>query len=232
MRERAAIDVFQLAAHGNAVCDAARADIAPRGELAQEMRGGLAFDCGIGGEDQLLDLAFLQQPFELAYPELLRTDAIERRKMAHQHEVESAVATRLLDGNDVCGRLDDAQQRFVALRRGANGAKLPFRQHAAAAAANHGLERFAQCAGQYTRARPAFLQQMESHALGSLWPDARQGAQGVDQLSEFGRVLHGVRCTKTVVSYPAATALPSSARTSSPVRGLLFFARRHWWRRR
>jgi hypothetical protein len=34
---------------------------------------------------------------------------------------------------------------------------------------------------------------MESHALGGLWPDARQRAQGVDQLSEFGRVLHVVR---------------------------------------
>src|SRR5207244_9346429 len=87
MRERAPVDVLELAADRHPVGDAAGADAAPQGELAQEMRGGLALDGRVGGENELAHLPFGENRFELAYAELLGPDAIERRQMTHQNEI-------------------------------------------------------------------------------------------------------------------------------------------------
>ena len=46
--------------------------------------------------------------------DLLRADAVQRRQPPHQHEVQAAVARRLLDGQLVGRSLDDAQQRRIA----------------------------------------------------------------------------------------------------------------------
>ena len=74
------------------------------------MRGRLALDRGIGRENQLLHASFGEDRLQLARPELLGPDAIERREMPHEHEVQSAVAPRLLHGDHVGWGLDDAQQ--------------------------------------------------------------------------------------------------------------------------
>ena len=78
---------------------------------------------------------------ELRAAELLGTDAVERRQVAHQHEVAPAVAARLLDRHHVGRRFDHAQQRGIALAAGADFAQFRLGQHAALAAAADALDR-------------------------------------------------------------------------------------------
>src|SRR6185295_8177887 len=70
VRQRAAVDVLELAADRHAVRDAARLDLARRGALTEEMRRGLTLDRRIGGEDDLAHLARIQQRFEFAGADL------------------------------------------------------------------------------------------------------------------------------------------------------------------
>src|SRR5207237_4374525 len=78
MRQRAAVDILQLAAYGHTMCDAAGTDAAFRGELTQKMRRRLAFHCWVCCEDQLPHDAFVEDGLELADAKLFRTDTIQR----------------------------------------------------------------------------------------------------------------------------------------------------------
>src|SRR6516225_4908913 len=78
VRERAAVDVLELSAERDAVGDAARAHAAPRGELTQVVRGRLALDRRVGGDDQLAHDALGEYRLEVPRAELLGADAIER----------------------------------------------------------------------------------------------------------------------------------------------------------
>jgi hypothetical protein len=49
----------------------------------------------------------------------------------------------------------------------------------------HSLQRYAERLSERTRAWPSFLQEMKRHALRSLRPDSRQGAQRIDQAREI-----------------------------------------------
>src|SRR5690606_3033883 len=110
MGERSAIHVFQLAADRYTVRDAARTYPSPQRDLAEEVRGRFALDGRIRREDQLRDRLLCQNRLELADAELLRTDAVERRKMPVEDEVLAAVAPRVLDGHHVGRRLHHAEQ--------------------------------------------------------------------------------------------------------------------------
>ena len=78
MGERTAVDIFELASDRHTVRDAARADIAPGGALAEKMRGGLALHRRIRREDHLVHFTGIEQRFEFARTDLFRADAIER----------------------------------------------------------------------------------------------------------------------------------------------------------
>src|SRR5690606_6073383 len=99
--ERAAVDVLELAADGDAVRDAARFDFVAGRDLGNDMRRRIAFDGRVRRENRFGHFAFSEQRFELREPELFRTDAVERRDVAHQNEVTSSIAARLLDRGDV-----------------------------------------------------------------------------------------------------------------------------------
>src|SRR5579864_739145 len=191
MRQRAAIDVFELPSDRHAVSDTARAYSAPGRELAQVMRGGFALDGRVGGEDQLADAPFIENRLELAQSQLLGTDTIERREVPHQYEVAAAVAARGFDGDDVRGRLDGAQEAGLALGRGADHAQLTLGEHAAAAASHHRGERGIERLGQGQRSGPTLLQEVKGHALGGLGADAGETPERLDQLREMRRMLQG-----------------------------------------
>ena len=189
--ERAAVDVLELAADRHAVRDARRAQAERRRDLGQEMRRGLALDRGIGREDHFPDLAFAEQPLERVDADLVGADAVERRQVAHQHEVAAAVARRLLDRHDVGRRLDHAEQRAVAARRGADRAEFALGEHAAAPAVP---ER-----ARSPRRRDAAISRAPSRSRSSRWnamrcadfgPDARQAAQRLDQPAQRRRIEH------------------------------------------
>ena len=114
VRERAAVDVFELTADRNAVRDATRFHFVTLRELRDHVRGRIAFDGRIRRQDRFLHVALREQRFELRESKLIGTDAIERREMAHQHEVGAAIAARLLDRRNVRGRFDHTQQRLIA----------------------------------------------------------------------------------------------------------------------
>ena len=124
---------------------------------------------------------FVEQRLEAIEAELLGTDAVERREMAHQHEVAAAVTARLLDRHDVGGRFDDAERRGIAPRRRADLAKFAIGQHAAAPAVHDVRRRVLECARERAPAVTVAFEQVESHALGRLRADARQDAQGLDE---------------------------------------------------
>src|SRR6202034_3643498 len=108
MRERATVHVLELPADRHTVRDARRAYAASRCELSQVVRRRLALHRGVGGENQLTHAALAENRLELAQPELLGPDAIERRQVSHQYEVAAAVAARLLDRHHIGGRFDRA----------------------------------------------------------------------------------------------------------------------------
>src|SRR5678815_1960228 len=76
VRERTAVDVFELSTQRDAVGQATRPHAVSARELRQVMRGRLAFDGGIGGDDQFLHFAFAQALVELVQPEFARADAV------------------------------------------------------------------------------------------------------------------------------------------------------------
>src|SRR5882724_6348289 len=76
------------------------------------------------------------------------------------------------------------------MRRRTGRAERLFRKHAATSTPYNGVQRNTQRARQRARARSAFLQQVEGHALGRFRPDARQGTQCVDELSEAWGMFH------------------------------------------
>ena len=85
-------------------------------------RGGFAFDRGAGGEDQFSTQATPLDPPdclparrpEVGQAKLLGAYAVERRERAVEHVIDAVVAAGLLDGGDVGGLFDDADQALVA----------------------------------------------------------------------------------------------------------------------
>ena len=71
MRERATVDVFELATDRHAVRDARGAYPSRARDLRQKMRRGLALDRGIGRQDHFFDNTRLEQSLEFADAKLL-----------------------------------------------------------------------------------------------------------------------------------------------------------------
>ena len=91
-------------------------------KLREIVRRSLAFHRGIGGDDQLLHLAFGQARGQPVQAEFARTDAVQRTQAPLQDEVQAAIAGGLLDRQPVRRRLHHAQQVRVARAAGAGGA--------------------------------------------------------------------------------------------------------------
>ena len=99
----------------------------------------------------------------------LGADAVERRQMAHEYEVTSPIAARLLDRDHVGRRLHDAQQPAIPAGGCANRTEIAVSEHPAAPAATESVSRVAQCAPKFTTAGQVPLQQMERHPLRGFW---------------------------------------------------------------
>ncbi len=148
------------------------------------MRGGLALVREIGRENHLANDAVgrtLQQPLEA---DLLRPDAVERRQPTHQHEIQPRIRLRLLDHQQVGGRLDDAQLCRIALARPAKRAERVFGERVAAFAVMNGTRCRHERLRQPQRAVAVMLQQVQRHPLRGLRPDTGQAAQRARQLVE------------------------------------------------
>ncbi|MNI88086.1 hypothetical protein D3C73_1453460 [compost metagenome] len=110
--------------------------------------------------------------------------------MPLEHEVATAI-TGLLHRIHIHRPLHHAQLGIVAARISALRAQLLLGQGAALAAMANPFHGQAKRLGQaHTTAAVAF-QQLQGHALGGFLADARQRAQGVDQLADKGAEAHG-----------------------------------------
>ena len=78
------------------------------------MGGSFAFESGAGGEDYFVDFAALDTGDESAGAELIGTNAVKRREGAMEDVIDTLIALGALNGVDVRGLFDDADQAVVA----------------------------------------------------------------------------------------------------------------------
>ena len=220
VRQRAAVDVLELPADRHAVRDAAGAPRRARAP-ARKRKCAVASPSTVGLVARITSRT--PPPSSSASssrtPSCIGSDAVERREVAHQHEVVAAIAAGLLDRHHVGRRLDHAQ-------REASRCGLPQIAHSAPSVSMRQRPqrptRSSACIqrlGERARGRPALLQQMKRHALRALGTDAGQRAQRLDQGRQSGRVLHrrpACGALRTAASRPAATTGRPSPPTSSP----------------
>ena len=113
------------------------------------------------------------------------------RDLAAQHVVLAAERAGLLDADDVHRPLDDADQRGVPARVGANGAGGLLRERAADFAEPDPLPRVEDGLGELFDRAGLGLHQVQGDALRRARPDAGQLAQGADQRGDwFGQDSH------------------------------------------
>src|SRR5574337_531297 len=182
--QRAAVDVFKLAAQGYAISQPGRSHAPCPRQLRQVVCRGVALHRGIGGNDQLLDLALAQALGQLGQTQLFRPQSVQRRQATHQHEILAAVTGGLLDRRQLGRRLHHAHHLTIAAAAGAKRAHRILAEVAAALAVADPLHRLGHHAGEFQPALALALEQMERHPLRTLAAHARQTAQCFD---EFGK---------------------------------------------
>ena len=82
--------------------------------LAEVVGGGFAFDVGAGGEDDFADLADAEALEEGGDAEVVGADVVEGAEAAVEGVVAAAEGTAALEGEDVGGLFDDAEEGVVA----------------------------------------------------------------------------------------------------------------------
>ena len=119
-----------------------------------EVQGGrLPFNRGIGGKDDFPDAATGHSLYEAGNSKVVRPHSIDGRDGAHQHVVQAPMLMNRFDREDVASFLDDADRRCVALRIGADGARIDIRVVPAHAARMDGLAELDEVA--YRARKPA-----------------------------------------------------------------------------
>src|SRR5690606_29414823 len=187
-RQRAAVDELELAADGHAVRDPGRRHAVLLRERRDEMGGRVALDGDARRDDHLVDLAHGEALLEQLEPELAGADAVDRRKVAEQHEVAAAIRVRALDREEIRRRLDDAEVRRIALRAAAKAASRLLGERAAPLAVANRLRGGIERARKAARRLALAVAQMKGHALRRLLADARETLQRLDQLREKRRI--------------------------------------------
>src|SRR5206468_6978634 len=103
--------------------------------------------------------------------DLVGADAFQGGEGSPENVIPAAELARPLDGGDVARLLDDAEQRGVALRVGADIARVLFGQRVADRAASNRLARFRDGRGQAVRLFPGRPQQVISQPRRALASD-------------------------------------------------------------
>src|SRR5690606_27910035 len=144
--------------------------------------GGLALDVGVGGEDDLGDVAVGQAGHELTDAEVVRADAVDRIDRAAEHVVLPAELAGALDRDDVLGLLDDAQDVVAAAGVQADTAALTLGDVAAdLAEANLALD-LREDVREPLDVRGLGRQDVERDPLGALGPDPGESTELVDEV--------------------------------------------------
>src|SRR5205085_6035411 len=107
------VGVFEVAADGEAAGDARDLHAERRDQPGQVHPCGFPLDVGIGGHDDLGNALSGNPGEQLRDPQVVGPDAVDRGDGAAEHVVAALELTGLLDGLDVPGFLDDADEGRV-----------------------------------------------------------------------------------------------------------------------
>ena len=169
---------FESAAGGQAVGDAGDFEIRTRKALGEVVTGGIAFDVGAEGDDDFVNGFAREALFQTGDAEVFGFNTVERRNFSAEDVKFSAKGTSFLNAQDVHGAFDDADERGVAARVGAESAGGLLSERAA------DFAKFNLRAGTEDGVGEIFddggigLDQMQGDALGGTRTDAGQFAQG------------------------------------------------------
>src|SRR2546430_17421118 len=122
LRQRHFVRVFEIAAHGQPARDARDAHAEGLQELGKIDSRRFALDARIGRENDLLRSRRLEPRQELAHAQIFGADAIERRERAEQDVVAPPELAGALEGEEIIGLLNDAEDLLVRLRAAADAA--------------------------------------------------------------------------------------------------------------
>ena len=135
----------------------------------------------VGRQDDLADCRIGSAADQRRDAQLVRADAVERREGAAKNVIAAPEGAGALHRPQITDLFDDAQERRVAARVGADAAGVGGIDIAAGAAGNDLGDRFGHRAGQ-RRHRPVLvLDHIEGGPAGAARAEARQFRQQLDQ---------------------------------------------------
>src|SRR5690606_28654596 len=144
--------------------------------------GDLILDVRVRGDDDLADRPVVAAGHELTDAQVVWADPVDRVDGAAEHVVLPAELAGALDGDDVLGLLDDAQDVVAAARVGADPAALPLGDFAADLAEPDLALHLGERVGQALHVGGVRRQDVERDALGALRPDPGESTELVDEV--------------------------------------------------
>ena len=182
--ERHFVGVFEFAAKRHAACN--RGDLhAERSQFFGDVKNGrFAFDGWADGQNRLADFAVFDAADEAFDVQFRRADAFDGRNNAAQNMIKPSKLARLLDGHDVADAFNDADDRAVAARVGANIADVVVADIVANRAVFDAIShRFERVGEVFSNGRVLF-DEMQNEAQGRFFANARQAREGFDGFFE------------------------------------------------
>jgi hypothetical protein len=181
--QRAVVEVVEFAADRHALGEARELDAGPGGAVGDVVRGSLAFDRRIQGQDQFL--ARFQSGNQAVDRQILGADAVERRQGSAQHVIAAAKGAGAFERPKIREILDDADDAVFTPGVAADRTGLDRVEIAADRARANRLGRFGQRRSE--RRQKAFppLDQVQRRAPSRAGAEARKLGEQLDQEVEF-----------------------------------------------
>ena len=167
----------------------------PSSSARQIMRGRLALDGRVQRQDDLTHLGRVRALHQLDDGKIVRPAPVQRRQRAAQHMIARTHDARPLQRPEVAHLLHHANQRGIARRVLADGARLPRVDIAAFLADRDLLGSQAHGARERQQQLLALLDEMQRRAAGRARPEPRHAAQQRDQLLDLGAGGFFLRCS-------------------------------------
>ena len=149
------------------------------------VRGGLAIDRRIEGEDDLLERPAGHAVDQLGDGKIVRPDPVERRKHAAEHMIAPAKRAGPLQRPEIGHILDDAERGLVAIGRGTHRAGLHRVEIPAGPALGDLGRRLAERLGQRHQQAVLALEQVQRHAPRRAGAEPRQLGDQLDHAKDF-----------------------------------------------
>jgi hypothetical protein len=108
------VGVFEISTHRKAACDPSDLYFQRSDQPREVHRRRFTLEIGIGAKNHFFDIFWLEARQELAYLQLIRADTLYRIQRTVEYVIATLELLGFLDGHDVSGILDNADERRVA----------------------------------------------------------------------------------------------------------------------